>query len=107
MLDSDLILNLICIEKGIIQLSDVESAEKQFQSLSQADKRTASRKIKKLAKKYISTFVSGERQIHAALRAAGFVDAKPGFKNRKRYEKTRIKFARQYLRFWIVSKMDY
>ena len=85
MLDSDLILNLVCIEKGIIQLSDVESAEKQFQSLSQADKRTASRKIKKLAKKYISTFISSERQIYSAMKAAGFVDAKQGFKNRKNH----------------------
>ena len=107
MLDSDLILNLICIEKGIIQLSDVDSAEKQFQSLTKAEKRIASRKIKKLAKKYITTFISGERQIYSAMKSAGFIDAKLGKKNRKRYEKTRLVFAKQYLRFWIVSKMDY
>ena len=46
MLDSDLVLNLVCLDKGIIQLSDLESAEKQFATLRPVEKRLVARKLR-------------------------------------------------------------
>ena len=46
-------LNLLCLDEGIVQLSDLESVDKQFGALSSAERRKVNRKIRKLAKKYI------------------------------------------------------
>lgn len=106
MINSDLVLNLFCLDKGIIQLSDLDAAEKQFASLSPSEKRAVSRKLKKLSKKYIRSTTNPGPGRQAALRAAGFLEAKPGYRNRKKYERIRLVFVKRYLRHLILCKSD-
>jgi len=69
-----LLLNLKCIELGIIQLGDISgtSIRDQLRSLSPEDRRNASRKIKKLTKKAINKFARSREQKQLWLKNAGF-----------------------------------
>ena len=49
----EMMLNLVCLDRGIVQLNDISSVQKQFEALSPSERRKVSRKIRKLAKKFI------------------------------------------------------
>ena len=68
------LLNLKSVESGIIQLGDLSSrsVNEQFSSLSPSEKRSVSRKLRKLAKKAIKKFaVSPEHRSRMCL-SCGF-----------------------------------
>ena len=50
MTPEEMMLNLLCLDKGIIQLNDISSVQKQFDALDPSERRRVSRKIRKLAK---------------------------------------------------------
>ena len=94
----EMMLNLVCLDKGIIQLSDLESVEKQFSALSPAEKRKVSRKIRKLAKKFIARDSSYPEVCEQKKLIAGLSEkSSHGHYQREKYKKVKINFARRYL----------
>lgn len=75
--DLRLLLDLKCIENGIIQLSNCsrQSIAKQMRSLSPETRRTTLRKTKKLAKKAIKRFSQNPEQANRMMRNCGFLDS--------------------------------
>ena len=94
----EMMLNLLCLDKGIVQLSDLESIKKQFEALPPSERRKASRKIRKLAKKFIKSTsfeVHRERKMHAA--GFGFEDPPRSSFHKERYNKIKALYARRLL----------
>tara|TARA_Y100000817_G_scaffold213236_1_gene167573 strand:- start:31 stop:369 length:339 start_codon:yes stop_codon:yes gene_type:complete len=93
----EMMLNLLCLERGIVQLSDLEAVAKQFDSLDDAEKRKVSRKIRKLAKKFIKkSSSSSDIKIQKSV-AAGLDDAPRSFNNKDQYRRVKLLFARRLL----------
>ncbi len=104
MISDDMFLNLLCLDRGIVQLADLSCLEKQYKSLNSADRRKVSRKIKKLAKKYIKMISRNDDILVNRLRSAGFLDAPRGIFYRARYEKVRATYAKKYLEYLIFKE---
>ena len=95
----EMMLNLACLEKGIVQLNDVTSIQKQFDALDPAERRKVSRKIRKLAKKFIRKSSAGfEGTLKQKMAAAGFCDdINRTRKLRERYDKVKVLYVRRLL----------
>lgn len=103
------ILNLFCLDKDIVQLSDLESIDKQFQALTPADRRRVSRKIRKLAKKYISRHYSayGEDVISSKKTAAGLGENLDRTSSkRKQFNKIKAVYAKKLLLEEVSKEMN-
>lgn len=94
----EMILNLVCLDRGIIQLSDVDSAQKQFAALPPPERRAVSRKIRKLAKKFINNSSSHPGVSRQKYLSAGLdLESPRSHKHRERYEKIKVLYARRFL----------
>ena len=91
-------LNLLCLDKCIVQLSDLESIKKQFDALSPLERRKASRKIRKMAKKFIKSTSFLDHRMRK-MRSAGFgSDDPPRSKShREQYNRIKALYARRML----------
>lgn len=104
MISDDMFLNLLCLDRGIVQLGDLSSLDKQYDSLNPEDRRKVSRKIKKLAKKYIKLISRNPDILANRMKSAGFLDAPRGAFHRARYEKIRASYAKKYLEYLIFNE---
>jgi len=97
----EMMLNLLCLDIGIVQLSDTESIKKQFEALSPSDRRKASRKIRKIAKRFIKSSSPNDflairkRKMYSA--GLGSEDPPRSKFHMERYNKIKVLYARRML----------
>ena len=93
----EMMLNLVCLDRGIVQLNDISSIQKQFEALSPSERRKVSRKIRKLAKKFIRNTTGGFENIaqHKKAAAGLCTDSPRSVRHRRRYNKVKILYVRR------------
>lgn len=93
MQDFTLLLDLKCIDAGIIQLSNLSrtAVDKQFKSLNSENSRRTSRKIKKLAKKAIRAFAADEVLKLKMMKNCGFGSRSDNISKTKKRIQRRIR----------------
>jgi hypothetical protein len=108
MTPEEMMLNLACLDKGIVQLNDIASVQKQFDALNPPERRKVSRKIRKLAKKFIrKSSVGFERTARYKMSAAGFCStADRNRKLRERYNRVKVLYVRRLLMNLITKEKD-
>lgn len=99
MTPEEMILNLFCLDKGIIQLNDISSVQKQFDALDPDERRRVSRKIRKLAKKFIQKSTLGFEEITQQKRSSAGLseDAPRSRRLREKYNRIKVLYARRLL----------
>ncbi len=99
MTPEEMMLNLACLDKGIIQLNDIKSVQKQFDALDSQERRRVSRKIRKLAKKFIRKSTVGFEHVARQKRAAAGLceDSLRSRRLRERYNRTKVLYARRLI----------
>ena len=100
MTPEEMILNLFCLERDIVQLSDLSSVQKQFDALNQTEKRRVARKIRKLAKKFVNKKSSNpfDQSFKQKNAAAGFgLDSPRSKKLQERFNRVKIIYARRFI----------
>lgn len=103
---TSILLDMLCLENGIIQLTDMsqEVIDLQFESLPPAERRAVHRKLRKLAKKSIGKKVlklrSNTREMYRKNlnRTCGFLEHSDGsIQDRKSHRRSRIAMVRALL----------
>ena len=102
-------LNLLCLDEGIVQLSDLRSVDKQFEALSSSERRKVNRKIRKLAKKYISKSFRGRKDtvIESRRKAAGLSESSERSRSKmSNYNKVKIIYVKRLLLERVLEEIN-
>ena len=111
--EAQILLDMLCLEKGIIQLQNVssEALNAQFESLPPEDRRVVHRKIRKMAKKAIRFIAHqgrpNKKYEQTLLKTCGLAPFSGGsIKAREQARRTRIVLIRRMLLSELSDRSD-